>query len=115
MLEHNDEMQDLDMIKRVFQKVVSDMEQMESDRLMPDHMKPKMEVAKIDVTSPTSEHEMSESPEMESEEHELDPEILNQLMDKANSADDEGSTEEDHVDELDPELADAVRKKKAMK
>jgi hypothetical protein len=114
-MSHDDMSQDAAMIKKVLQKVIDEMDMMESDRLMPDHMKPKMVAAKVDVMSPKSEHEMSEDSDMESEEHELDPEIMKQLMDKAGSADENGSTEEDSMEGLDPEIAAAVMKKKGMK
>jgi hypothetical protein len=110
-MQHNDEAQDAQMIISVLQKVIDDMKSMESDRLMPDHMKPKVEMAKIDVAAPKEDTSMPE----DEQDSDLDPDILSKLMDKANSADDNGATPEDNVDELDPDIADIIRNKKAMK
>lgn len=110
---HDDLPQDAEMIKSVLHKIIDEMDALEAGRI-----NPKM-VAKVDVAVPHNEstepaaEEASETPEEESSE--LDPEVLKQLMDKAGHADESGATEEENTDELPPSLADAVRRKKAMK
>lgn len=127
-MSHNDESQDKEMIISVLQKVIDDMRGMESDRLMPDHMKPKVEMAKVEVKPedgmsmgggiPHPNQDSAESyeqaePENQNNQHEpLDEDILAKLMEKAGSADDEGSTPDDALNDLHPDLADAVRKKR---
>lgn len=108
-MQHEDAAQDSEMIIKVLQKVIDDMRSMESDRLMPEHMKPKVEMAKVDVMAPKAEEPMDE------ESSDLDPEILSQLMEKAGSADESGATPDDGLNDLDPEIADVVRSKKGMK
>jgi hypothetical protein len=107
MMEHDDSTQDAEMIKRVLQKVIDEMDEMESSRVMPEHMKPKMEMTKVEM-APKEETPMDE-------EEGLDPAIMQSLMDKASSADENGATEEDSLEGLDPEIAAAVMKKKGMK
>lgn len=110
-MQQDDNTQDPQMIIQMLQKVINDMKSMEADRLMPDHMKPKVEMAKVDVMAPKDDMPMDDS----DQSSDLDPEIMKQLMDKANHADDSGSTPDDSMNELDPEIADAVRAKKGMK
>lgn len=121
------EQPDMEMIKRVLQKVIDDMDTMESDRLMPDHMKPKV-AAKVDIVAPedgmsvggipkpnddSAESYEQAEPENQDNQHEpLDPEILSKLMEEAGSADSEGSTPDNSIDSLDPDLAEAVRRKR---
>lgn len=105
MMPHDDMPQDEAMIKQVLQKIIDDMEMHESGRIMPDSRKPKMVAAKIDVAEPMHEDEASED---------LDPEILNKLMDKAGSADDSGALPEEQGEDLPPEILEAVRRKKGM-
>lgn len=123
MLEQDDSKQDMDMISTVLRKVADEMEQMESDRIMPDHMKPKVEVAHLSMGAgiPNPNENKAETfdqaePETQMNQHEpLDPAVLKELMDKAGQADDEGATEDDHLDEFDPEIAALIRKKKETK
>ncbi len=114
MLEHNDMSQDANMISSVLRKVADEMEQMESDRIMPDHMKPKMEVAKVSMEAKPEDAIMDESG-MDSQDSSLDPDVLKELMDKAGSADETGATPDDQLDEFDPEIAALIRKKKELK
>lgn len=110
---HEDGKQDMDMISTVLRKVADEMEQMESDRIMPDHMKPKMEMTSVSMAKP-EEMPMDESMP-DDQDSSLDPEILKQLMDKAGEADDNGATPDDHLDEFDPEVAALIRQKKELK
>lgn len=105
---HPDEQQDKglikDMIKEVLQKVIDDMNSLETDRIMPMDKKPQVMSAKIEAVKPVEE--------MPEDESDLDPGVLDELLGKAEKADDSGSLPEDGTDELEPELADIVRKKK---
>lgn len=99
---HEDMSQDKDMIKSVLQKIIDEMDTMESDRIMPEHRRPKMMKMEVEAVKPMED--------MESEE--LDPAVLGELMNKADQADESGALPEDHENDLPPEIADAVRRKK---
>lgn len=99
----------MEMIKSVLQKVIDEMNGLESDRIMPEHKKPKMMAAKVETVAAPEEMAMDE------EESELDPEILSQLMQKADGADENGASEEDRLEEFDPEISEAIKRKKGMK
>lgn len=104
---HEDASQDADMIKTILQKIIDEMNTMESDRIMPDDRKPKVMAAKVDVMTP------DHSDEQDSDE--LDPNVLGELMNRAGEADESGELPEDKESDLPPEIADAVRRKKEMK
>jgi hypothetical protein len=106
MLEHEDMIQDKDMIKSVLQKIIDDMNAYEADRIMPEERKPKAVIA--DVKSV----EISPEEEGMNDEEGLNPEILAQLMEKAETASPEGETAEDVEEGLDPEIAALVREKR---
>lgn len=106
MMPHEDTHQDADMIKTILQKIIDEMNTMESDRIMPDERKPKVMAAKVDVMAPAPDEEESD---------ELDPNVLGELMNKAGEADESGELPEDKESDLPPEIADAVRRKKEMK
>lgn len=95
----------MDMIKSALMKVIDDMTAMESDRLMPDEKKPKVEPAP------------AESPDLEmsgtSPEDPADGSGLDALMGEADKADASGSLPEDRENDLPPEIMEVVRKKKA--
>lgn len=103
---HEDMSQDKDMIKSVLQKIIDEMDMMESDRIMPEHRRPKAMKMEVEAVSPMQE-------EMESDE--LDPTVLGDLMSKAGEADESGALPEDRESDLPPEIAEAVRRKKEMK
>lgn len=107
MLEHSDEQQDKDMIKDVLQKIIDDMNKYESDRIMPEERKPKAVVAKVETEKvmPLEEEEMEDG---------LNPEVLSQLMAKADEANENGETEEDNMEGLDPEIARIIQEKKKI-
>lgn len=109
MMPQDNKSQDADMIKTILQKIIDEMNTMESDRIMPEDRKPKVMAAKVDVMTP--DH-MDGEPQDDSE---LDPSVLKDLMDKAGQADDSGSLPEDQNSDLPPEIADAVKRKKEMK
>lgn len=102
MMPHDDKPQDMDMIKTVLQKIVDEMNTMESDRIMPDSRKPKAMAMEIKTTQPMDE--------MESDE--LDPTVLSELMNKAGEADESGALPEDRENDLPPEIRDAISRKK---
>lgn len=104
---HDDMSQDKDMIKSVLQKIIDEMDMMESDRIMPESRKPKMMKMEVETVKPV------EDMEMESEE--LDPTVLGELMNKAGEADESGALPEDRESDLPPEIVEAIRRKKEMK
>jgi len=101
---HDDETQDVDMIKQVLQKIIDEMDQMEADRLSPGSMKPKVVEAHIEA------HPMDEM--ANSDDEESDPSALPSLMDKASHADNEGTLPEDSENDVPPELASIIAEKK---
>ena len=104
---HDDMSQDKDMIKSVLQKIIDEMDMIESDRIMPDHRKPKMVKMEMEAVKPMEEMDM--------EGDELDPAVLGELMNKAGEADELGELPEDKESDLPPEIAEAVKRKKEMK
>jgi hypothetical protein len=109
MLEHDDQMQDKDMIKSVLQKIIDEMNSFEADRIMPEDKKPKAVMAEVKTVEPM------EPEELESAEGGLSPDVLAELMSKAETADEAGSLPEDEEDSLPPEIAALVREKKKVK
>jgi hypothetical protein len=113
---HDDQTQDLDMLKGILQKVIDEMNDMETNRILPDgHPKKKMAVEATVAAEPSPMDDMGE--EMPEEENgELDPAVLKELMDKAGQADESGALPEDQQDDLPPEVAAAVaaRRKKPL-
>lgn len=103
MMPHEDMSQDKDMIKAVLQKIIDEMDTMESDRIMPEGRKPKAVEMEVKTMHPMDE-------EMESDE--LDPSVLSELMSKAGEADETGALPEDRESDLPPEIRDAVNRKK---
>lgn len=122
----NQKSQETDMIKSTLQKLIDDMNAMESDRIsppapeaaaMPDEMdKAPGLFLGAGISRPNENHaEMypEAEPETQENQHEpLDESVLNALLDKASHADDEGGTHDDYMDEFDPDVAAAIRKKK---
>lgn len=102
----NDESKD--MIKEVLQKIIDEMEGLETDRIMPEYRKPKAVAVEVEATS--KPEEMDEM--MEEDEAGLDPAVLDELMSKADEADETGALPEDDVSDLPPEINDAVRRKR---
>lgn len=119
MMQHDDMPQDAEMIKSVLQKIIDEMNGLEADRIHP-----KMTVMKLsegsegipDPNENSAETPMQAEPEhMEGEDNQhepLDPEVLKQLMDKATTADDQGSTPEDEENMFPSEIQDAVNRKR---
>lgn len=105
MIPHEDMSQDKDMIKAVLQKIIDEMDTMESDRIMPADRKPKAMAVDVKAVQPMDEEESED----------LDPNVLGELMNKAGQADENGALPEDQESDLPPEIADAVRRKKEMK
>lgn len=100
---HEDQSQDMDMIKSILQKIIDEMGSMEADRIMPEGRKPKMMKMEVEAVKPM---------EAEMEDDELDPNVLGELMNKAEEADESGELPEDKENDLPPEIAEAVRRKK---
>lgn len=96
-----------DMVKSILQNIIDDMNDMEADRIMPEDRKPK--AMKVEVKTATPKPEMVEET---MEDDELDPAVLDELMTKADQADENGLLPEDAEDELPPDIADSVRRKR---
>lgn len=103
---HDDAPQDMAMIAKVLQKIVDDMNGLESDRIHPKSMK-------VEAVAPVAEEMPMEEPE-EMTEDGLDPDILGKLMEKAGSADETGELPEDKEMGLPDEVLMAVKKKKSL-
>ena len=95
-----------DMIKEILQKIIDEMGTLESDRIMPEHRRPKSIALEVETAIPVSEESSIEDDE------DLDPTVLDELMTKADSADETGALPEDMEDGLPPEISEAVRRKK---
>lgn len=116
--DHADEAQDAEMISSVLQKIVDEMHGLEADRILPAHKKPGYAHGEVVAPEhPAENHaETLDEAEPENEANELDPEILESLMEKAEHANEDGSTEEDEMADLPPTIVEAIRlKKKEMK
>jgi hypothetical protein len=98
-----DESQDMDMIKKVLQKIIDEMDGMEADRLSPASAKPKA------AEAPAEASPMDQMPEDESDDSSP---MLPDLMSKADSADSEGMLPEDKESDVPPELAAIIAEKK---
>lgn len=112
MMPHDDQIQDVDMIKTVLQKIIDEMTDMESQRILPDgHPSKHVEIAaKVEPAEGSPEEESMEFPDQESSEH--DDGALSGLLDKAGQADDSGAMPEDHEEDLPPEIAALVAEKR---
>lgn len=118
MEQHDDQSQDADMIKKVLQKIIDEMDGLEANRIHP-----KVEVMKLSggsdgVPHPMTNHaetqEEAEPENQDNQHEELDPEILKTLLDRAGDANDSSSQSESDFLDLPPAVADAVRKKKGL-
>lgn len=105
MMPQEDESQEKDMISMVLRKVADEMDKMDADSFLPDHMKPKVEVAVNAAPSP-------DMPMDDDSEASDDPSMLSGLMDKAGTADADGALPEDKQDDVDPAIAAIVAQKK---
>lgn len=112
MMPHEDEKQDVDMIKTVLQKIIDEMTDMESQRMLPDgHPSKHVEIAaKVEPSEGSPEEESMESPDQENSEH--DDGVLSDLLGKADHADETGALPEDHEEDLPPEIAAIIAEKK---
>jgi len=106
-----DKSQDMDMIKTVLQKIIDEMTDMESQRMLPDgHPSKHVEIAAKVEPSDNPMEESMESPDMESSEH--DDKALSGLLDRSGQADETGALPEDHEEDLPPEIAALVAEKR---
>jgi hypothetical protein len=138
MPQHDDQDQDAEMIKQVLQKIITEMDGLESHRIHPKVMAAHVDIAapkdgsqpddsempptpmfgggQVGLKHPNENHgETPEesSPENQMNQHEgLDPDVLKKLMDRAGQADESGSEPEDEFLGMPPAIADAVRKKR---
>lgn len=99
---HEDMSQDKDMIKSVLQKIIDEMDMMETDRIMPESRKPKMMKMEVETVKPLDDMQ----------DEELDPAVLGELMTKAGEADESGALPEDQMSDLPPEIREAVSRRK---
>lgn len=116
-VEHSDQAQDAEMIKKVLQKVIDDMNSLESDRIHPKVMK--LNAGSMGIEKPnenSAETPEEAEPENDQDQHgPLDPDVLKTLLERAGEADETGSTAEDKFLDLPPEIADAIKRKRGMK
>lgn len=115
-MEHDDKAQDMDMIKSVLQKIIDEMTQFESDRIMPEDRKPKMAAMEIHADSETPEEESSESPLDEDKEdmqlYKGSYGIPHPNENKAETADEaEPENEFNQHEDLDPTILSELLKK----
>jgi hypothetical protein len=117
-VKHDDQAQDADMTKTVLQKIIDEMNGLEADRIMPASKKPGYAHGNVVAPEhPAENHalDMHEA-EPENQANELDPDILNDLMEKAEGANENGETADDEMEGLPPTIVEAIRlKKKEMK
>lgn len=124
--EEDQEKQQMDMIKTTLQKLIDDMNTMEAGRIAP----PKPDVpTSPDASAPLALSEGSHGIPRPNEDHaetpdeaepenqfnqheELDPNILKSLLEKAGSADEEGSLPEDQENDFPQEVQNAVNEKR---
>lgn len=103
----DDDKQEMDTIKQALMKIIGDMDKMDADSFLPDHMKPKM--AAVSAEAAPSD---SDTPMDDDSDESNDPSMLAGLMDKAGSAAADGSLPEDSQDDVDPSIAAIVAQKK---
>lgn len=116
MMPHEDKSQDMDMIADVLQKIVDEMHGFESDRIMPLDKKPKMAEGIPSPMEDKAETFDQAEPENQDNQHEpLDPEVLKQLMAKADEADSDGSLPEDSEAEFPSEIQMLIAEKRKKK
>lgn len=96
-----------DMIKTILQKIIDEMNMLESDRIMPENRRPK--AVQIEI-----EADVHKPDELGDDTEELNPVVLDELMAKADEADETGALPEDAGDDLPPEIAEAVYRKKKL-
>lgn len=111
---HDDTAQDAEMIRSVLQKICDDMGSLEADRIMPAHKKPGYANGNVVAPENPADNEALDHSEAEPENqaNELDPKILESLMEHAEHANEDGGTPEDELDKLPPTIAEAIRRKK---
>ena len=95
-----------DMIKEILQKIIDEMGTLESDRIMPEHRRPKAMKIEVESATPVVSKEI--------EDEELDPSVLSELMNQAGNADETGALPEDTENDLPPEISEAVRRKRKI-
>lgn len=113
------ESHDPEMVKSVLQKIIDDMNGLESDRIHPKTAPMKLSEGSAGIPNP-NENEAETPMQAEPEDHEgeanqhgpLDPEVLKQLMDKATNANDDGSLPEDQENAFPSEIQDAINRKR---
>lgn len=104
------EMNEMDQIKSMLQKVVDEMDSMESNRILPDGHPSKMTAMAVKATPEAGI--AADEPDMNDDSTDMDPNVLSQLMDKATTADDSGTLPEDQNSDLPPEILAAVERNK---
>lgn len=118
MIPHDDEAQDSEMIKSVLQKIVDDMNSLEANRIMPEHKKPGYAMGGGIPNPEENKAELPQQaePETQTNQHEpLSPEVLKDLMEKAEHADESGATPEDEMEGLHPHIAAIVAMRRKEK
>lgn len=109
MMPHDDQAQDTDMIKDVLQKIIDEMNDMESQRMLPDgHPSKHVEIA-AKVEPSDMDQQPTEQSDDSSDHNDAD---LSALLGKADSADSDGSLPEDHEEDLPPEISALIAEKR---
>lgn len=102
---------DAALAKSVLHKMVDDMEGYEAARIhprKPDH------AGVVNPTEDKGENFDEAEPENSENQHDLNPKVLGDLLNKAGSAHEDGSTSEDLEEELPEEIRSAVNKKRKI-
>jgi hypothetical protein len=109
MKEEAQESSQIDMIKSTLQQIIDEMNDMESQRILPEgHSAKRVEIS-ADIKP---EVETPEENVIEGGQEELDPAVLKELISKAGESDSEGNLPEDQESEFDPEIAKLIAEKK---
>lgn len=103
--------EDAALAKDVLHKMVGDMEGYEAYRIHP--MKPEHEGVKNPTANDGESFDEAE-PENSGNQHDLNPKVLSDLLHKAESAHEDGSTKEDMEEELPEEIRSAVNRKRKV-
>lgn len=103
MLHENDSR---DMIKEILQKIIDEMGALESDRIIPEHRRPKAIALETKIAAP-----ISEELDIETDE-DINSTVLDELLIKADNADETGLLPEDVTNDLPDEITETIRRKK---
>ena len=117
--DENQEKQQMDMIKTTLQKLIDDMNTLEAGRIAPKPSVPApMGLSEGSHGIPNPNEDDAETPDeaepenQDNQHGELDPSILKSLLEKAGSADEDGSLPEDQEHDFPQEVQNLVNEKR---